>query len=185
MSCVNSFVIRTISCSPAISQFQPNLTTFHSVTFLIFSQLCYFFWHKQIFSTFHSHSNELCRPNFSPSCVDNLNIHALLRGKAFKNINIYKCLFLFYVMLYQCDMDWLKLWLCQITYIFSPLLLSSVYFRHYCPISVWLSWTSACLVSQRCKISSAWGTMKWSDTSVCSFCKDDTHVTLVCTLRRS
>lgn len=86
MSCVNSFVIRTISCSPAISQFQPKLTTFHSVTFLIFSQLCYFFWHKLIFLTFHSHSNELGRPNFHPSCVDNLNIHALLRGKAFKNI---------------------------------------------------------------------------------------------------
>lgn len=93
MSCVNSFVIRKISCSPAISQFQPNLTTFHSVTFLIFSQLCHFFWHKHIFSTFHSHSNELGRPNFNSSCVDNLNIHALLRGKAFKNINIYMSFF--------------------------------------------------------------------------------------------
>lgn len=82
MSCVNIFVIRTISCGSATSHLLTLLLAQISINIpcVILILLCLFFWH------FHS------------SCVDNLNIHAWLRGKEFKKISTRLFFFLFFFL---------------------------------------------------------------------------------------
>lgn len=159
MSHVNIFVIRTISCSSATSHLLTLLSAQININIpcFILTLLC-----------FSALTN--CTTKF-PLCADNLNIHAWPRGKDFKK-NIFTSFFVCLFCFMSCciSVTWIG-WSFDCVKqlkIFGPLLLWSVWCRHYFPLWTvpsqhWLLlWSCAFLVSQRCTKSQV-PVKPWSD----------------------